>query len=241
MNQLQPHRPRRLTPLVAGLIAWLAAAAFSDEIPTFDVPSGSVSQLLEFIQTTKSRRPDGTARDALVQFLSAQQRAIVVAADRILAASPDAASEQTALEEKLAALWVLITLGDADAATQAVSASKPLRNDARASLARRAQFILIWNRWQHATSAGIERLPTLEAAEIVAAVQGQLELPEPDELLMSLASTIPDKLERSHPQLALRAAAEFSKALAGRDNPREANWCVSGRPGKAAATVRSDD
>mgnify|MGYP001159348667 FL=1 len=220
MSRLHRHPPWLLTPLVGGLIVSLAAASFADEPPTFDVPAGSVTQLLEFIKASKARRPDNTARDAVVRFLTAQQRAIVAASDKILAARPDAASELAAHEERLAALWTLITLGAPDAQAKAVRAAEALQNDARTSLARRAQFFLIWNRWQQATSAGMNKLPNREAIEIVAAVQRQLETPGVDELLVTLASTLPEKLERSHPQLARQAASGFSEALAGGDDPR---------------------
>lgn len=66
----------------------------------------------------------------------------------------------------------------------------------------------------------MDKLPTQDAREIVETVIRQLNSPRADGLLVILASTLPEKLERSHPQLALQAALGFSAALAADDTPK---------------------
>ena len=130
---------RRTSAVIAALVLLFASAPASasvDEPDTFAAPGDSVPEWLAFINSAKQQQPTGKSHDAVVAFTSAQQRAILDAANRILAAHPGEPADSIANEEKLAALWTLVTLGDKQAARDLVSVARELQNDSRATLAR---------------------------------------------------------------------------------------------------------
>ena len=207
-------------------MACLASSASADEEPRFDIPTGTSLQLIDFIKSTKSQRPVGRSPEAGRKFTMAQQRAIVGAADTILAGEHDSQAGTIALEEKLAALWILITLDDGAALQQAVRISEQLQHDKRPALARRARFFLVWNRLQNLKAANSADFTSHDAISIVSAIEQQMAAVEVDELLITMASALPEQLEVNAPQLALRAARRFSKTLSGRGDSRAQRTAV---------------
>ncbi len=225
MTQLDRRTPRLFATVVTVASAVFAVALAASEsskdangpstasdAPRFDVPDASPSELLAFIRKTKARFVEGNSRDERVAFTVRQQKAICAAADKIrtLGSQPDV--EAAAVSEKFAALWNLIKLNDPRAGAEAVCMAKGLENDPRKELADRARFFLLWERaWRVTDAPG--QSPEGEAAALVDDIGRQLEGGNHDELLVMLASMLPEKLQPSQPQLAVRGAQRFALAL----------------------------
>lgn len=164
-----------------------------------------------------------STRTELFAFIAAQQRAIIAAADKILSAGADppiqTEIQTTALREKLAALWMLVKVGDKQALGEAVRVSGGLRGDKRKELADRAEFFLLWARLQRAIPDGGENFDAKQTAELAADVERQLEQGNADELLVILASKLPDDIEPVDPRLALAVSQKLATAFARRPDP----------------------
>ncbi len=212
---------RRASAVVAALVFVFAsapAAAKADELDTFAVRGNSVPEWLAYINRAKQQQPTGKSPDAVIAFTSAQQWAIINAADRILVAHAGEPADRIAQEEKLAALWTLVTLGDKQSEGQLVSVAKTLQNDSRPSL--RARRGIYSHLAPHAESKNDRRSsrPRERGVDIVADVERQLTKPEFDERLIVLADQLTTHLEHPYPRLALSAATDFAAALASRDD-----------------------
>ncbi len=71
--------------IVSLLIASLSQAVAGEEVAPFTVRGDTAPELLAFIRHAKERRPAGKSREGDIAFLTAQQRSVVAATDRILA------------------------------------------------------------------------------------------------------------------------------------------------------------
>ena len=142
-------------------------------------------------------------------------------------------------EEKLAALWTLVTLGDKQSEGQLVSVAKTLQNDSRPSLAQRAGFILTWHRMRNLRTiedpADREKRRRHRGRCRAAAYQAEF-----DERLIVLADQLTTHLEHPYPRLALSAAEDFAAAGLARRRTLAADSRVSRRAGRALAACRTN-
>ncbi len=79
----------------------------ADSEKRFTVPDGSAKELFEFMDEVKRARPETRTREAVYALLKEQAAAVIEAADRVLAASPEESDELRAIQEKFSALAAL--------------------------------------------------------------------------------------------------------------------------------------
>ena len=185
-----------------------------------NVPDTAPRELLEFIAATKAERPASGSRDTHLEFIKTQQRTVLAAVDRILAAHPDRATETAALAAKLEAVWTLAKMGDAAALADVLELAAGLRDDDRPELANRAQGLLIYDRAQRLAGMPPSDRPAAEATALAGDIERQLERGNTDQLLLTVAAKFVDDAETADPQFAGQAARDFAAALAKNDDRR---------------------
>lgn len=120
-----------------------AAAAPPEKVPTDEgltAPDDATpDELLDFIQSLERRRARGVTRADRMAQLQRQKRAIVSAADRVMATDIDDAAASTAARAKLDALATLNRLGDSEAKKQLPAFLEELRSGDRPALAQEAE------------------------------------------------------------------------------------------------------
>jgi thiol-disulfide isomerase/thioredoxin len=92
-----------------------AKPAAKSQSDPFAVPDGTPEALLKYIEELKLERPTADSREVVRDFVKKQSGALLTAADKILAAKPNAEQAKAAVQYKLIALGMLGRLGDPDA------------------------------------------------------------------------------------------------------------------------------
>ncbi|HVU86450.1 MAG TPA: TlpA disulfide reductase family protein [Pirellulales bacterium] len=208
-----------LAAAITAAVCLCARAVDADETRGLVVRGTTVDELVAFIQQAKEQRPaESPAADMARR--TAQQRSIVVAADRILALEPDDASATRAWEEKLDALWQLVTFGADGAAGELREAAETMQDDPHRGVSRRAAFLLSWYRADQLRAIKDPAARQQEAVQIMAEVGKQLARADTDPRLITLAAKLPEDLEPLSPRLALQASVDFGAALGQRDDVR---------------------
>ncbi len=229
---------------------FVACAAVADEEPpavdsvsappsAFQVPDGSTEDLLAFIRQTKARFVEGKSRDERVEFVRWQQQAICAASEAILARQADAKAKLTAHDERLAALWQLVQIGEPSALNAAVNAAADLPDDAPPKLVHRATFFPLWARW-----ADLNNLTCDTAAVRLAAlsvdVRRELTKGNHDALVVGLATELPIRMSQVDTRHARTVAEQYAGALSKGDAHAQAaarhlqalskRWTLIGQP-----------
>ncbi len=196
------------------------------------VPEGSPADLLAFIRRTKARFVEGRTREQRVDFVRGQQRAIWAAADRVLAAG-DHNEQAVALDEKFAALWKLMQLDEPTARGEATRAARNLPQDMPQAIVDRAAFFRLWGRAEELRNRDQAPDASRELAALASDVQQQIAGGNHDELLIQLATTLPERLQRVDAQ---RAAHHRGTTCRGAGRMHQGACSARGSPSSRVCT-----
>ncbi len=186
-----------------------------DGVARWAAPEGSPADLLAFIRRTKARFVEGHTREERVDFVRGQQRAIWAAAERVLAANSGHDEQAVAWGEKFAALWKLMQLGEPRAGDEAMCAARNLPKDMPQALVDRAAFFRLWGRAEELRNRDKAADASRQLAALASDLQQQIAGGNHDELLIQLATMLPERLQRVDAQLARTTAEQLAAALAG--------------------------
>src|SRR5208282_1050402 len=107
----------------------------------FAVPEGTPDELLTFIEKTSGAQPTKVkTRDDLIDFVKKSRRAMIAAADKILAAGADGKTRSKAVEAKFEAFSLLEQFADADAGKQLKEFVEKIKGDKDPAVKALARF-----------------------------------------------------------------------------------------------------
>jgi thiol-disulfide isomerase/thioredoxin len=178
--------------------------AAAEEDP-FAVPEGTPDELLKFIEkTTRAQPTHAKSRDDIVAFVKKSRRAIVAAADKILASGTEGKTRAKAVEAKFEALTLLERFGDVDAGKQIKEFVEKIKDDKDPEVKPLARFFDFRNRMSEAMAN-----PAV-TAKLWEDLKTELKS-APDKRYVSLAAGLASRQEQSDPE----AAAKMLSELAG--------------------------
>jgi thiol-disulfide isomerase/thioredoxin len=124
----------------------------------FKVPDAGPAELLDFIERVLKLRPTESEYELGNAFRIKQCKAMLAAADRILAGKPDEEQAETAVQYRLRSLAMLEQMGDTEAPKLLAAFPDDLEKAGRAALARQVRRPLLQMRLYKAFSASSEEL-----------------------------------------------------------------------------------
>lgn len=127
----------------------------------FKVPDGSPEELLQYVESLVRERPAEMTFESMSEFRGKLGRAVLEAADKILAGKPTEDQAAEAVRLKLSALGILAGLGDEKAAAQREQLPGELKKEGKKELARLAEGILLESDLRQARGARAEELTAL--------------------------------------------------------------------------------
>ncbi len=169
----------------------------------FAVPDDKPDVVLKFIQKTENVRPE--PQQDVITFIKESRKAIVKAADKILADKADGKTRVAAIKAKINALNLLERVGDNDASKQLKEFISTLKDDKQPDVVRLVKQLEFSERMQEAARdpAAAKKLWTDLKQELKAAPD--------DKSMFMLAASFGNGLERTSPEM----AAEVLKELSG--------------------------
>jgi len=173
----------------------------------FQVPDGTPEQLLEYIQSLRTVRPEALDPDSLDRFRKKLLGAVLEAAEKILAQQAPEKIALEAVQLKIAALAGLAATGDQKAAAALKTFPADLEKAGKPKLATRATTLLLLRQLEEAMAAPAEKLPAL--VDQVAKHLGKGTIGRAEVQLAMLTSRLCEATGQQ--QLALRAYTEFGK------------------------------
>lgn len=138
-----------------------AAKAAAPKADPFVVPDGTPDELLAFIEDVQGRQPEGGDAEAAAVFQKKLHRAVLKAADKILAGQPTDPQTEAAVRWKVISLSSLDQLGDAGAGKQLAALPAELLKAGKKTLGRRVRAVLLDQRLRQAMMGGAEDLDKL--------------------------------------------------------------------------------
>ncbi|MCS7304365.1 MAG: TlpA family protein disulfide reductase [Thermoguttaceae bacterium] len=177
----------------------------------FQVPEGSPEELLKYIESLRQLEAKGiTSREQLIEFLRKLHKAMVEAADKVLAGKPTPEQWEQAAQAKAQGLIMLLQLGDPAAEEQLNKFADQLQKGGKKDLARQVRGILLLVQWrelpgQEEKKKHLNKILQFLGEEPI----GQAEL--------RLMASIGHELEYRMPELAVQAYRQFSQ-LAAKSN-----------------------
>lgn len=188
------------------------SAAADDKAPKADpyaVPDGSPAELLKFIAEISETKPEATSREQFEELMGKQHKAIIAAADKILAAKPDEASRVSALKSKVQSSWIVANTADRDSMPKFQELAKELVGDKSPEVANEARLYLLAIAYR-----GIAPDKPEEAKALVAQFVEALDKEPLDLRLPGMAINVPAMLDQAgYTELACDAARQFIAAL----------------------------
>ncbi|MBX3415229.1 MAG: redoxin domain-containing protein [Pirellulales bacterium] len=185
--------------------------------PSLTVPSDAdEAQLVEFMETTARRRPTGeTIEDARENFTQTQ-RAVIAAADKILAGQPQEETRQKATQYKLLALVNLSRTGSDEAKAELLTFADSLTKDKSPDLATLGRLIALQTK--------IETIPVTGTDEqikgLLAEVNELVKSSHADRQSFMLAYGLAQMLEMNNKtELAISAFNSLAEQIAHSDDP----------------------
>jgi thiol-disulfide isomerase/thioredoxin len=132
-------------------------AKADDADPDFDIPDGTPTEIMEFIDKLKGKRPKFANRQEAINHAIKMQRALIAAGDKILNQKSDEKEAVAAAQMKLGALTLLAANRIGDSPKEAMAAAIKLKADEREPVAKVVE--------QFWTPIRIFNVPTMAAAE----------------------------------------------------------------------------
>ncbi len=127
----------------------------------FKVPDGSPEELLQYVESLAEERPAEMTFESMSEFRRKLGRAVLEAADKILAGEPTDDQAAEAVRLKVSALGILASLGDEKAAEQRKQLPGELKKKGKKELARLAEGILLESELGRARGAQADELAAL--------------------------------------------------------------------------------
>lgn len=179
----------------------------------FAVPDGKPDELLKFIQKIGRAQPtQAKSRDDVIDFVKKSRRAIVDAADKILAADADSKTRAKAVEAKLEALSLLERFGDADAGKQVKDFLEKLKDDKQPEVKQLVKFFEFRSRMGEAMA------DPAAAAKLMDDLKTELKS-APSKNLAMLASSLASRQEHQNPEAAAKSLTELADILSKSTDP----------------------
>ncbi len=181
----------------------------------FVVPDGTPEDLIKYIKRLANQRPSSETAEAKEEFQRKRLHALLEAADKILAAKPNAEQRKAGVNFKLIALQLLDRVGDAEATRKldAYPAEVEKMGVDDKELVRFVHLAQLGSRLHRAAGAGRKTMARLlgEVKEFVRAVSAD-DLDEQTVALAVGAATLPEMA--SYNDLAIETYRDFGKLLA---------------------------
>jgi thiol-disulfide isomerase/thioredoxin len=186
------------------------------------VPDGKPEELLAFIDKIKGERSSASDRESIIKHMTRTFEAVITAADKIAAASPNEAEATRAINEKITALLML-----GRTATSATLAGGPmserlkkyldeLANDPRPFVPPLARVYVLGTKLQN-----VDRNNPVEVEQLVAEVREHVRKSKLDGRNLSLAFQTARLAEMSGDmKLAGETYREFAAVFAKSDDPQ---------------------
>ena len=194
----------------------------------YAVPEGTPKELLEFIRKTEMARPThARSQQDVIDFIMKTRKAMVEAADKILAAKPDDKTRVAAIKAKFSALGLLSQIGDPDAAKQIKSLVEKVKTDKDPNVARLAKVFGFKARM------GMAARNPAAAAKLWHDIKAELVAAPDDKEMFMLTAAFGSELEHTDPKLAAEVLTDLSKMAAKSSDP-----LISGLAKKFEGTVR---
>ncbi len=179
----------------------------------FAVPEGTPGELLKFIENTARARPtQAKSQDEMIDFIKKSRRAVIVAADKILAAGAKGKTRAGAVEAKFEALSLLERFGDSDAAKEAEEFVKKIKDDNDPEVKPLAKFLDFRNRMNEAMT------DPAAAVKLWDDLKRELKA-TPDKRLVALAGGIAGQQEQSEPEAAAKMLTELAELVSKSKDP----------------------
>jgi thiol-disulfide isomerase/thioredoxin len=180
----------------------------------FAVPEGKPADLVKFIEKLEQARPaDAKSQQDLIDFINKSRRAIIEAADKVIAADTDGKTRATAVQAKLDALSLLERVGNADAAKQTKELLDKIKDDKQPEVVQVAKLFTFRNRMAEigADPAAAAKLWDDLKTELKAA---------PNKDLILLAAMFATGQEHRDPEAAVKYLTDLSD-IAGKSKDPE--------------------
>jgi thiol-disulfide isomerase/thioredoxin len=200
-----------------------AATESKPEKDIYAVPEGSPAELLKFIQRFKDEEPKGlTSRQQMRDHLTHANQAILAAADKILQAKPDDATQVAAVKAKFEALAMLRRLGDIPSGEKLLKLAEEYQQDKRKEIASEARLYILANELEKADAGN-----PAEMKPLVEKVKEFLKTSSLDRREFGLAMNTARQLEQAeHNEMAADAYRQFSAILAKSPNKQVADYAI---------------
>ena len=173
------------------------------------MPDGSPEELLKFIQELSAYRPDVKSREEAMEHMGKQHKAIIAAADKILAGKPDEASRASAVRSKLQSSWIVANTVDRDSLPKVQELVKQLAGRQERRGGGRSKIVSAGHRF--ARHRARQARGSQGPGRPVRRGPGQ---GTAGQALAGLAINVPLMLDQAgHTELACEAARQFIEAL----------------------------
>jgi thiol-disulfide isomerase/thioredoxin len=176
----------------------------------FVVPDGAPKEILRFIRETEKARP-GKGENVL-EFIKTSRKAIVAAADKILATDADGKTQAAAIKSKLGALELLGQVDDPDAAKQAKDLLDQIKDDKRPEVARLAKVFGFRSRMSEVESAS-------GAAKLWNDIKAELNAAPDDKEMIGITRMFAGGVVHRQPELAVGVFTELSGIVSKSKDP----------------------
>lgn len=135
-----------------------AAAEKQAKADPFVVPEGTPDELLAYIERLQEAKPEGETFGTLKEFRTKQGKALIAAADKIMAAKPTNSQLEGAIAAKVGGLWALKQVGDKEAAKRLDALPDELTKAGHAGLGREVRAFLLQRALMQSRDSGAEEL-----------------------------------------------------------------------------------
>jgi len=156
-----PEKEGTTQPEVSADAEKAKAAEEPAKVDPFKVPDGSPEELLQYVESLAEERPAEMTFESMSEFRRKLGRAVLEAADKILAGKPTDDQAAEAVRLKVSSLGILASLGDEKAAAQREQLPDELKKNGKKELARLAEGILLESDLRQTRGAGAEELTAL--------------------------------------------------------------------------------
>jgi len=172
--------------------------------------------LVEFIETTAKRRPEGETRDEMIANFEKAQRAILAAADKLLSSESSDENRVKASQFKLAALNNLTRFGDQEAEAELAKFAASLEGDKDPELAKIGRAFALQSKINTVPVSGTDE----QVQDLIHEISEMVKAAKADKQSFLLAFTLAQRLEQNEKtEQAAMAYATLGKLAADSEDP----------------------
>lgn len=174
------------------------------------------AKLVEFMETTAKRRPSGDTREEMIDNFTRSMRAVLAAADKILAGNPNEEVRVKAAQFKLQALSNLGRTGDEAAMTEFVTFATSLENDKSPELAKLGRLFALQGKITSIPATGTDE----QIKELVDEVNELVKVSKADRQSFMFAYNLAQQLEMNgKTEQAVAAYESLAKLIGESEDP----------------------